>query len=244
MSWDKNVPTDDYLVKDTDDDFRDMKAIMKSVISVEHDFDTGEHLPGKVRCVQIGDESSLSLSDNQMGYSTDQLTVRVHYDGNDYSPEGLTGEGSIFPAGTKMFFFQDVAPPGWAIYSSSEVDGDVVVMIDSENAGSLVGSWTGMNASGSHYHTLSFAEHVHSMRAAGVTSHRFYIDNSYRDTETHTFGYYLGTPDGSSVSGGTVVDTYGVYEQPSGTTDETTISSSSDGSWRPPGLYFIVAEKD
>jgi len=243
MAWDKTYPEDNTLVRVTDDDLRETKSIIQSCFDSEHDFTTGKHRGGSVPCIHIDTDSNVqsSLGTNQIGYATDTAKVYVKSSTDLHEVKRVrTGSGNPFPSGSRLFFYQDHAPIGWSIFTDTSITGDETVMVTTSSGGTTGGTWT-VTASGSHRHEVeSIESHTHEMYA-GRKGFVLYV-GSVHYIMSYSYSW-KNTADSSGTSTCWRSATGGVISSSLGYLDWAEVSSTTS-SGRPPGLYFIVAEKD
>ena len=165
----------------------------------------------------------------------------------------LTSSGTAepFPAGTKMYFYQDTAPLGW-VYVSAVTDGVLAVKGGSQaynvDGGTGAGSWTISGLSGSHTHTGPSHTHTGPSHTHSVT-----IPHSGWST---SIDFGAAADLGSPVSTGEVGRVYadralttvagGTGNTGAGGTGNTGGASahpSQNGTWRPAAAIGIICEK-
>jgi hypothetical protein len=126
---------------------------------------------------------------------------------------------SLFPAGTKMVFYQDTAPTGWTIENTLD---DKLLFITK-------GSAAGGQKGGGAHSTGTWTQPSHTLTEAEIPSHRHALMNS---TNTHDemwgagqAGDNAGSPQYSGYTGGGGAHYHGT-------------------TWRPAAYCAIIASKD
>jgi len=251
-TWNKNTPTSRDPIRLGDDEIRNMKDYIEDALSREHVFpgtygtDSGEHIPGKVKVVQIVSSlSDLDIVENGLGF----VTSKQNLYSNDGTSSIRVGTASFIPSGTKMLFAQDTAPPGWSIVTTLN-DGLAYVTKGSAAGGDTGGaeksgsSWTitGVTVD-DHDHTYTVPDHQHEIGLVDYSYLTFWNHlYDYGQGDTLTFTYCSG-PRTASYTGKRYL-TSDPYNSTTETTTTASVSVNHDGSWRPAYLACIVCEKD
>jgi len=154
MAWDKTLPLDTALASTIDDEICSMKSDLEDFFTVEHDFPGDPDLPELIHTLPMGDTASCPASDpdypGRLYINTDTSTLQRD---NGETWEDITGASNYaVPAGTKMVFFQAIAPTGWTKDTAFGND-ELLRVIGSGDIGSG-GSWEPTTAEGGdHTHT-------------------------------------------------------------------------------------------
>jgi len=237
-----------------DDAIREVKRALKNLeIDESNDVPSKSGNSGKALVVK-SDESGFEYIDYKLGSLLDVESPSGH--GDEFlkvKPDETGFEyAGFFPSGTCMLFYNETAPPGWSIKSDGITNGNLVY-IDNQNGGTQKsgGTWTISGLSGgSHSHGAG------SYKAASHNHQWYYCTGGTNRGKTYDSDGSLMSP-GYAASGeyrieydnnhdAINVDCYTSKVSPSvtGTSGSATVPISSNGSWRPPGYNFIIAEKD
>lgn len=258
MAWDRTKPAGSIAVRNSDDPIRANWAYIETTIGAEHNFLTdGSHTD--ITCTSIESSGKLegtnvvftppiatpgSAADTGKLYGKDvNGKIELHWLDEDGNEVQVTFSGSaVFPSGTKLWFDQNTAPPGWT-YDNTRTDRVLAVKgganAYSVDGGSVAGTWTQPS------HTLVTTE---------IPAHTHVIGN---DTHNHSFGgstprYGSSGSDGSYGSilyGGsdTVAASVSINND---THNHTCANAGSGGShnhgttWRPGAAVGIICAKD
>lgn len=143
--------------------------------------------------------------------------------------------GSVFESGTKMWFYQNVAPTGWTLVTATT---DILLGIKGGsgdydvNGGNIAGTWTQLNhrhSGPSHTHTIS--SHYHSIPGHALVATE--LPASF-GSHNHSVAHYgVGWPGTDYSPEGIGAIRIGLYG--GGTTDPAGYQSTSSSSISIPG---------
>lgn len=144
MAWDKDKPAGNRKIRLSDEEIRANWAALETQIAQDHSFGTGltgehKHLKFFAPIATPG-----NLANKGFVYTKDVTAkIQLHWEDEDGNELALThGAGIIndFPTGTKLPFYQDVAPTGWTIQNALN---DKLLFV---TKGSVAGGETGGGA--------------------------------------------------------------------------------------------------
>ena len=173
MTWDKTLPAGTNRLRDSDDYIRENQDCLDDAIDREHTFPgtkgstAGQHTPGACGVLKVDTTANLGTGTGVAGAISYDTTTSLIMRDTGSALSSISG----FPSGTKMFFYQNLAPAGWTI-DDSVADKVLAVKGGSEaynvDGGNTAGTWTqpdhthenGSLAGPSHTHTGS--SHTHT----------------------------------------------------------------------------------
>lgn len=235
-NFDKTKPAGTTKLRLSDDQIRDnWDAIEDALVRMGMKFPTGYGVDAGELLVpifqkQIADPATPAADKLKLYAKTvgSQPRLYIKDPGGSVKPLAIPGE-NIFPSGTKMLFYQDIAPEGWTIQDTLD---DKLVYITKgsaeggETGGGVhsTGTWalSGINTGG---HTLITAEmpaHTHTITVSDATAT---VDPAYVKYNQSSSNY----PNTTSSVGGD-----GAHSHPMAANDN----------WRPAAYACIIAEKD
>ena len=163
------------------------------------------------------------------------------------------------PSGTKMMFYQDIAPTGWTLLNT--LDDKLLFVTKGSAAGGetgggvhSTGTWTqpGHNHTGpSHTHTLS--SHVHTTSGHVLTEPEMPSHNHISAIVAAQLGFggesnYLASPGGTGSTGGDQAHDHGNTgggSEPTGAEGTgSTGDSATAATWRPAAYCVIICSKN
>ncbi len=158
MAWNKNNPAAGIVAKDLDNLIRTNNAGLEAGLDHDHAFETG------VDTTCDHDRVSLNDAGGDEAGSASHLTIWnnagvLKYRNATGAIRKISGDGDAIPAGTKMYFYANVAPTGWTIYNA------VVDCLLAVKGGSDDYDATG--GDGIEYGTWSQAGHAHTAPTTG-----------------------------------------------------------------------------
>jgi len=230
-TWDATFeasPADTDEIKYGAGKIRELKSAVSERLEVEHSMTTGKHLPGKTSALYTGTTAEITaltgMAEGAIAYDETLGKLKIYTDGA-WTALAL----GAFPAGTKMLFYQDVAPTGWTIENTLN---DKLVFITKGSAAGgqtgggvhSTGSWTISGfAANVGDHTLTIDEmpaHTHSYTAAQLTT----LAGSEGPAARSPAGYTSGSTGGGRAHNHT--------------------SPAHNGTWRPAAYNCIICTKD
>jgi len=232
MGWNANYPTGKTKIKDADNFIVVNWGELDSQLSETHSFpetygssSAGHHKPGETSVCFVGTTSDLAAMDDVLGGIAFATDVWAFYVNNGAGFVNM----SLIPSGTKMLFYNAVAPIGWTIVSLT--DNLVFTTPTSSEGGSAVsgGTWTIGGLTSQHKHDYSeIVTHNHPVDTQRIGSDIWGSSSirSYNQSNPATaYASYEGVTD-------------------SKTANNTSTNISSDGAWRPASARCIVCTKD
>lgn len=229
------LPADGELANQGADKLRDLKLAIRERLEKDHywppagtDADHGEHV---VITLREQGSNPANAADKGKLYTKDigGVTELFYLNSNNVVTQLTSGGGLMgaIPAGTKMIFYADIAPTGWAIMNADEWDDISVILSKGNAAGSAMvggsnlagGTWQQANC------TLTGAQ-------SGLVAH------------THTLGAY--GPLARDLNGGSfypLVSGYGPVSTDSSGSANASSAHNHGNTWRPKAKVFIVCEK-
>lgn len=253
-TWDgtfEDNPEDSDDIGKGAEEIRDLKLALRERLEHDHywdpagtDADHGEHKQVTLR--ELAADPTNEANKGFLYTKDDSGDTELYYIDDSGNVVQITADGAlkvvaatVFPAGTKMYFYQDSAPTGWT-YDSAVTDRCLGVKGGSAAynvaGGNQAGAWTHTHGVGSHTHTYS-----------GTPS----VTVNSESAHTHTVSqnlYGLGTGDTSVDTGATTgvgsSHTHTATSSVSGTTGGGSGTSDANTTFRPYAAVGIIATKD
>ena len=233
-TWDATFeasPADTDEIKYGAGKIRELKSAVSERLEVEHSMTTGKHLPGKTSALFTGTTAEITaltgMAEGAIAYDETLGKLKIYTDGA-WTALAL----GAFPAGTKMLFYQDVAPTGWTIENTLN---DKLVFITKGSAagggpGGAVHSTGSWNISG---FVTTVTVHGHALTINQMPSHQHLLPRG-------DSGPYSGFAAGPAL--------YNTWSESTGGNEPhnhtATGSTTQNGAWRPAAYMCIICTKD
>ena len=240
-TWDATFeasPADTDEIKYGAGKIRELKSAVSERLEVEHSMTTGKHLPGKTSALYTGTTAEITaltgMAEGAIAYDETLGKLKIYTDGA-WTALAL----GAFPAGTKMLFYQDVAPTGWTIENTLN---DKLVFI---TKGSAAGGQTGGAVHSTGSWTISGYSGVtggHSLTIAELAAHSHYHAHTVTTWNNINQANTLCMGGAGSSYPGQVVMSYDNTVTGSGSSH--THPLTHDGTWRPAAYSCIICTKD
>ena len=239
----EGIPADSENISQGADRIRDFKLAIRERMQKDHYFDPAgtddDHGEHKKVTFHEPITTPSAVVEKGFCYTKDvDSKAELHFLDEDGNEVQITSKGSlnitVFPSGTKMFFYQDTAPTGWTIDTTIP---DRLLSVKGGSAaynvsgGIEAGTWT----QPTHTHTVS--NHKHEVPAAFWNS----------TTVCSLVGTWPHGTSGVSRSfrgvGGSTTTTQETYLS-SAAGAQTSSASRTVNTWRPAAGVGIIATKD
>lgn len=252
MAWDKTVPTVLTIVANSAEQIKNNFTAFEAFANLEHDgpacASPGPHKPGRTTALYVNTYTNVAAlataSPSSVAFDT---TYRdLHYHNTNY-----INIGGFCPSGSKMLFYQDTAPVGWAIDNTLD-DKLVYVMAPGDTAwnGSGYTALSGGSPHGTGTWTLPSHTHIddgHAITVAEMAAHT-HAATSKAASANGVNSYTTGFPGGEfSIAAAVALKvgnaTYGGVNAAGATHSHGTAAAASYSAWRPGACCAIIATK-